>query len=557
MIQYKHLRAVIFAVVFALLYLLFLRWNDFTERHGTQAGETQQVAQNAPAAGSAVPLNPASTSVPEDINTTPIPNETTVKKGLVEVQTDVLRFTIDLQGGDLVASELLHYDKSIKNRTPLTLLQYEQKQYLINSGFIGQDGLDSTGKRAQYTTAATSYQLADGEQTLRVVLTHTSDDVEVQKILVFMRNSYDVQQDFVVRNTSYTAKNMAIYSHIKRGLFGDEYDTLKGFGVSSYLGAALSTPDDSYQKITFDDIQEQNLNVRAVTGWVAMLQHYFVTALIPPQDQVVHFYTRYSNTHALLGYRTDVFSVPPAASYTVRTHIYSGPKIKNRLEHAQKNLPLTIDYGWFWFISELLMWLLLKLQTIFGNWGMSIIMLTVVVRLVFFWPTKKAFYSMARMRLAMPQIEAIKSRVGDDKQALSREVMAFYKKEKLNPIGGCLPMLLQMPVFIALYWGLLESVELRHAGFILWINDLSTPDPYFVLPILMGITFFLQQHLNPQAATMDPMMKQVMRWMPVVFTVLFLWLPSGLVLYFVTSNSWSIIQQYVITKQLEAQQKHG
>jgi YidC/Oxa1 family membrane protein insertase len=322
-------------------------------------------------------------------------------------------------------------------------------------------------------------------------------------------------------------------------------------GMNSYLGAAYSTPEARYEKIDFDTIQKRNFeNREAQGGWIAIIQHYFVSAWAPPQNQQnLYYVTTDSRDRNVVAFAGPTSSVAPEGEATLSATLYMGPKVQDYLEQVAPNLKLTVDYGWLWFIANPLFWLLDKIHDIVGNWGWSIVLLTVLVKLVLFPLSAKAYKSMARMRKLGPEMQRLKEMYGDDRQKMSQEMMKFYQKEKINPLGGCLPILVQMPVFIALYWMLLESVELRHAPFIFWIQDLSVKDPYFILPILMGISMFVQQMLNPTPP--DPMQAKIMKMLPIIFTFFFLWFPAGLVIYWVVNNIISVAQQYFITRSIE------
>src|SRR5690606_2559441 len=314
--------------------------------------------------------------------------------------------------------------------------------------------------------------------------------------------------------------------------------------MKPYLGAAITTPDENYKKISFDDLSDEPFKVVKEGGWVAMVQHCFISAWIPEaQDQnSYHLRQLGSQDMYLLGFTGPRTEVAPGTQGSIKARFYAGPKDTERLEEISPYLDLTVDYGWLWWIAKPLFWLLKTIHGFLGNWGLAIIGLTMVVKAAFFQLSAASYRSMAKMRKLAPKMAELKERCGDDRQKLSQEMMKLYKTEKVNPLGGCLPILVQMPVFLALYWTLMESVELRHAPFILWIQDLSVKDPYFVLPLIMGLTMFLQMRLNP--APPDPMQARIMQLMPFVFTFMFMWFPAGLVLYWVTNNTLGILQQW-------------
>ena len=322
-------------------------------------------------------------------------------------------------------------------------------------------------------------------------------------------------------------------------------------GVYTYTGGVISTPEEKYQKVSFDSMAEKNLNLTVKGGWVAMIQHYFLAALAPGPEQTDTFYSKViDGGRYVLGMLGQPQTIAPGSTGEFSTRLYAGPKLQHVLAEVAPNLQLTVDYGIFTVIAEPLFWLLRMIHKVVGNWGWAIIILTILIKAVFFKLSETSYRSMAQMRTLAPKINSLKERYGDDKQRLNQAMMELYKKEKINPLGGCLPIAVQIPVFIALYWMLLESVELRHAPFMFWIHDLSVKDPYYVLPIIMGITMVAQQKLNPPPA--DPTQAKLMMILPLVFTVMFLWFPAGLVLYWTVSNILSIAQQYAITKRMGA-----
>ncbi len=321
--------------------------------------------------------------------------------------------------------------------------------------------------------------------------------------------------------------------------------------VHTYTGGVISSPEKKYEKVTFDDMAELPLDRQIQGGWSAMIQHYFVAAQIPPAQDLNRYYTRLVGSNQyVLGMTGPLTAVADGARTEFSSQMFVGPKIQSRLEVLAPGLELTVDYGWLTIIAQPLFWLLNAIHSLIGNWGWSIVLLTVLIKAVFFKLSETSYRSMANMRKLQPRMKSIREKFAHDKQKMNQAMMELYKKEKINPMGGCLPIVVQIPVFIALYWMLLESVELRQAPFMLWIQDLSAKDPYFVLPVVMGISMFIQQRLNP--APPDPIQAKVMMALPLVFTIFFLWFPSGLVVYWVVNNVLSIAQQYVITKRVEA-----
>jgi YidC/Oxa1 family membrane protein insertase len=420
--------------------------------------------------------------------------------------------------------------------------------YVAQSGLIGRDGPDAAGQRPLYTTGAAAYDLRDsgGE----VVLAASIDGVDLVKKFQFAPDDYTVGVSYDVENGRETAFEAGLFAQLKRDRsdpFGQTNITL---GPQPYLGAALTTSEERYRKVSFDDLDDGELREEVAGGWIAILQHYFLSAWVGTPG-VTHRYYGHGRSDGtyVVGFTGPVQTIAPGARGQFQARFYAGPKDQARLEALAPNLNLTVDYGFLWWLAVPLFSLLGWLHGFFGNWGVAIIVLTIIVKLALYPLSAASYRSMANMRRVAPQIKRLQERYGGDRQKLSQEMMALYQKEKMNPLGGCLPMLLQMPVFLALYWVLFESVELRQAPFFAWIHDLSVMDPYFVLPILMGASMYFQMQLNPPPP--DPMQAKVMKFMPVIFTVLFLFFPAGLVLYWLVNNVLSMAQQWFITRQVE------
>ncbi|MEJ2693481.1 MAG: membrane protein insertase YidC, partial [Candidatus Thiodiazotropha sp.] len=327
-------------------------------------------------------------------------------------------------------------------------------------------------------------------------------------------------------------------------------DNSSGFTTYTYTGGVIYNPSDKYDKVKFDDIEEKTLSVDSDHGWLAMIQHYFLSAWIPPKDQIEHYYSSaLPGGKYVLGSYSPMVTVAPGQQQSLSRQLFVGPKLQDRLESIAQGLELTVDYGWLTVIAKPIFWLLETIHDLLGNWGWSIIVLTLIIKAAFYKLSETSYKSMANMRKLTPRLQALRDRYGDDKQRLNQAMMEMYKKEKINPLGGCLPILVQIPVFIALYWVLLETVEMRQAPWILWIQSLSDKDPYFILPLVMGVSMFVQQKLNP--APPDPMQAKIMMMLPFVFTVFFAFFPAGLVLYWVVNNLVSILQQWYITRKIE------
>ncbi len=536
-----------------LAYLLVVQWN---QDYGQVAPEPEAPAFTAPAPGEetvvpgdeglAVPAAPrAEGDLGEEIAADPA--RATATRDLVAVVTDVLDVRIDPQGGDIIYAALPQHRMTLDSDRPYVLLSdNETRSYVARSGLQ----LDGHSGRIAFTPANTSYRLTDADSRLEVDLTAEIDGVEIIKRFTFHRGSYAVDVSYYLANNTDEPVTARFIGQLARDNSPDPSSGV-AMGMSSYLGAAYSSPDERYQKVGFDDIQRGRFNNRDVQGgWVAIIQHYFVSAWAPPQNQQnLQYATTDSRNRNVAAFAGPVTTVAADGEARLGATLYMGPKVQSYLEEVAPHLRLTVDFGWLWFIANPLFWLLDQIHSLIGNWGWSIVFLTILVKLAM-WPlSAKAYKSMARMRKLGPEMQRLKEQYGDDRQKMSQEMMKFYQKEKINPLGGCLPILVQMPVFIALYWMLLESVELRHAPFMLWIQDLSMKDPFFILPILMGVSMYVQQLLNPTPP--DPMQAKIMKMLPIIFTFFFLWFPAGLVIYWVVNNIISIAQQYVITRKIE------
>ncbi len=544
-------RYFLWGALFISGYLLFLQWNQDYGQQTTQsvAQSTQSQNETNPQLNDDLPLATqndaqANSEIPQSVSK--------IAPGkLIEVTTDTLRVAINPVGGDLVEAALLEYKKELGQPDPFVILEDgSDRTYVTQSGLIGRNGPDaSTEGRPVYQSEQASYQLADGEDSLDVNLYYTdANGVKYTKTFRFMKGTYRIRQLITVDNTSANTWRGNLFAQIKRDNSPDP-SKATSMGLQPYLGGAISNEETKYNKISFSDMEEEPVKVTTTQGWVAVLQHYFVSAWVPEQGQKVTLQARTNNGYNIIGFTGSAVEIPAGKQGTMSSTFYVGPKLQDQLEATAENLDLTVDYGWLWWLAKPLFWLLTLIQSFVINWGVAIILVVVVVKAIFFKLSATSYRSMAKMRKFGPEIAKLKDKYGDDRQKMSQAMMELYKKEKINPLGGCLPILVQMPVFLALYWVLMESVELRQAPFILWINDLSVMDPYFILPILMGISMFVQQALNPTPP--DPMQARIMKIMPVAFSIFFLWFPAGLVLYWVTNNTLSILQQYVITKRIE------
>ncbi len=471
--------------------------------------------------------------------------------GEITVVTDVLAVKIDLTGGNVTYTALKDYPVSLNNSSPLELFQRNDSHYFVaESGMIGKDGFDAAKNAPSplYQASRQHYSLSENENELTVDLTVTRNNVDITKRYTFKRGDYQINVQYLISNNSDSPWQANFFAKLVRDNSPDPTKS-SGFGAVSYLGAVVSTKEAPYEKVDFSDMDEGTQSVEDSSGWIAFVQHYFVSAWIPRGEETHTFQTRVRNGLYLMGFVDPEVTVAPGATEQINASLYVGPKILERLQNVAPNLNLTIDFGWLWLIAKPLYLVLEFIHDYVGNWGIAIILLTVLIKALFFHLSAASYRSMANMRRVTPDMQRIKENYGDDRQKMSQAMMELYKKEKINPLGGCLPILVQMPVFISLYWVLLESVDLRQAPFFFWIQDLSIKDPFFILPLLMGTTMFLQMHLNPTPP--DPIQARVMKMMPIMFTFFFLFFPSGLVLYWLVNNCLSIAQQWVITKKIE------
>ena len=532
-------------LVMGLLLVSFLIFTQWQQDFNPEIQAQKQAQQQAQVASQ-------SSDVPAASNANTVIAENATQGKTITLQSDVLRLTIDTLGGDVIASDLLAHNAELNSQTPFKLLQTGATTYVAQSGLVGKNGIDTNAGRPQYQVAQDTFVLAEGQNEMSVPMTFEKDGVLYTKTFVLKRGSYDVAVNFNVKNQTAATVEVQPYGQIKHTLL----ESSGSLTMPTYTGGAYSSAETNYKKYSFQDMEKANLDINTKAGWAALLQHYFVSAWIPNQDAENTIYSRTNNGIATIGYRGPVTNVAPNSEATITSQLWTGPKDQKEMEATAANLDLTVDYGWAWFIAKPLFALLTFIQSIVTNWGLAIIGVTIVVKTILYPLTKAQYTSMARMRMLQPKIQEMRERFGDDRQRMSQEMMKLYKEEKVNPMGGCLPILIQMPIFIALYWTFMEAVELRHAPFFGWIQDLSAQDPYYILPLLMGASMFLLQKMSPSPVT-DPVQQKVMTFMPVMFTVFFLWFPSGLVLYWLTSNIITIVQQWLIYRNLEKKVLHS
>ena len=530
-------RLILFVVFSFSLLLLWDAWQK----------ETKPVVPPAPTTQGAVPTPSSKTEAPSagraDMPAAGVPAEGAGER--LRVSTDTVRAEIDTQGGDISYLELLQ-QKDSREETKNIVLFGPEHRYAAQSGLIGA-GLPN--HRTLFRAQAKEFALGQGQDKLEVRLeASTPQGIKVTKVLTFHRASYriDVAEE-IANGTSAPLATDAYFQLTRNGesAGGDPYMT------KTYTGAAVYTEREKFQKVTFDDIAKGKVAYPKTSdnGWIAMIQHYFVAALLPQEKTQREFYTRKLDGDLFsIGVIVPVGPIAPTATARVEVPLYAGPQDQDHLQSVAPGLQLVVDYGWLTVIAAPLFWVLKLFHGWAGNWGLAIILLTVLIKLIFFPLSAASYRSMAKMKLVTPRLMKLREQYGDDKVKMNQAMMELYKTEKINPLGGCLPIVVQIPVFIALYWVLFESVELRHAPFYLWIKDLSAPDPWYVLPTLMMASMILQTKMNPTPP--DPVQAKVMMIMPLVFGVMFYFFPSGLVLYWFVNNILSILQQWQISRMI-------
>lgn len=535
-----NIRIALYVTLVVLVFLLYEAWvKDHPQVIVAPAATTAPAGRFVPDLAS-----PATTSA-----TPPVVIQTMTPSSLVRVITDVFDVSIDTRGGDVVRANLLKYPESLNAKKPFVLFNDETNtRYIAESGLLSKMGPDTSQGQAIYTTTQSKYLLSSQENNLIVKLYWQKNNIKVTKIFTFVRGSYEIKVNYEIDNQSNQPWEGHLYTQLMRT---DTPPPNQGglVNLATYFGAAVSSPQKPFEKISFKDMLTNNFEQSVQDGWAAMIQHYFVSAWIPPKTAVSTYYSRAQDGLYTIGMMGSPLKVLPGTSASTEAKLYAGPAITDQLEKVAPGLQLTIDYGWFWFISVIIFWMMQHIHNIVGNWGWAIVIVTVIIKLIFYYPSNKSYRSMSAMKKLQPKIEELKLRFGDDRQKLTQATLDLYRQEKVNPMSGCLPIVIQIPVFIALYWVLVESVQLRQAPFIFWIQDLSQQDPYYVLPLLMGVSMFLQQRLNPPPP--DPMQAKIMMLMPIIFTVLFANFPAGLMLYWFVNNTLSFLQQWQMMRKLD------
>jgi len=534
-------------LLIALSFVSLMLWEAWQRDYGpaplpAATEETRdQAADDLPEVST--PASPVSEAFPNEPAASPVPG-TTVP---ITVKTDLISLVINPVGGVIEQAELRRYPENGENPDEsFKLLDTSAQRYFIHQSGLKASASASADHYATFSSASAEYELPADQDALTVTLTWRSPEgVEVDKQYLLRRGSYEIELAHKIRNNSTGDWTYHHYDQLQRKFI----DTTQYF-IHTFTGAAVSTPEKRYEKYTFEDLAEEPVKVSTSNGWAAILEHYFVGAIVPPKEPAYQYYSSIvSDENYVIGYYGPASTVQPGAAAETTSRIFLGPKLQKTLAAVAPGLELTVDYGILWFIGKILFWILDQWHGLTGNWGWSIILLTVAVKLMFYPLSAAGYRSMAKMRKVQPRLVALRERHQNDRAALNQAMMDLYKTEKINPLGGCLPILIQIPVFIALYWVILESVELRQAPWTLWITDLSIKDPFFVLPVLMTLSMWLQTKLNP--APVDPIQARVMQIMPFAFGAFFAFFPSGLVLYWFVNNCLSIAQQWTVTRAVE------
>ncbi len=538
-----------------ILFLIFsfslvMLWDGWIKQNQPPAAQQQAAAGNTAPVDGAVPTPTLSATPGQPV----VPGEQAAQAAAAPrtvVETDLLRAEVSAQGGDIVRLELKQHKASGEAGGNFVLLDdgTTRHQYAAQSGLIGE-GLPT--HKTLFQLPAGELRLKDGENAVELRLQAPEHNgVQVTKVMRFARGSYLIDVAYEIRNGSGQAFAPHAYFQLTRD--GNPAEQVEAFGVTTFTGPAFYTDANKFQKVQFADITEGDAKFpkTAADGWVAMVQHYFVGAWLPKEGEQREYFARaLGNNLFSAGVILPVASIAPGAEGTVSTRLYAGPQEQDKLEGIAPGLDLVVDYGWLTVIAAPLFWVLSWFHNLTGNWGWAIILVTVAIKAIFFPLSAASYKSMAKMRVLGPRLQRMKEMYGNDKAKMQQEMMNLYRTEKINPLGGCLPILVQIPVFIALYWVLLGSVEMRHAPWLGWIQDLSAKDPYFILPIIMGVSMLVQMKLNPTPP--DPIQAKVMMAMPLIFGVMFFWFPAGLVLYWVVNNVLSIAQQWQITRMIDA-----
>lgn len=553
----KVIKYVLYAAAAVLGLMLVKQWHhDYppvqpsTSASEPAAGNTmpKPISGSHPAAP-AVAKAPASTVPMMKVSS----KTATPDVGLIHVKTDVLNLSINPVGGQITAALLPSYSVSVTDKSPMPILHTQPGPFTVQAGLADASGQQLD--QIQFHATQSNYTLAPNASSLTVTLEGQSKNgLRVTKRLTFNRGEYAAHVQLMVKNIGHSNWQGGFFHRIVRQNIQHGHAALQR---RSYNGASISTHATPYKKLSFRHLADNNLNQTVTGGWIAMQQPYFVVSWIPAEKSINQFFSQVQggdehgkNGIFTLGFVSQEVNLAPSQQASNSATLYLGPELASQLKKAAPSLLNTINYGILAPVSAIIFWAMKHIHAVIGNWGWTIVLVTLLIKLIFYPLSDKSYKSMARMREAQPRIKAMQDRYGDDKQGLQQATMKFYKEEKLNPVGGCLPMMIQIPVFFALYYVLIESVQLRQAPFIFWIHDLSVRDPYFIFPILMGATMFLQQRLSP--APPDPTQAKVMMLMPIFFTAMFAFFPAGLVLYWLTNNILSVTHQWLVIRTFDA-----
>jgi YidC/Oxa1 family membrane protein insertase len=537
---------VVFSFSLLLLWDSWMRHNGQASMFSPAPAATQQAPATAEGGAQALPQASADAQIAGTATVADVGAAPAATTGqLITITTDVIKAEINTVGGQITRLELLnHKDTEDPTHNVVLFTSTPTDRYLGQTGLI----------KGNYPNHNTIFTAKDGARTLdngqevQLVLDAVKDGVKLEKVFTFKRGDYLIDIKHVVTNETAAPIAPELYLRLVRDGNKPKGDN---FFYHTFTGPAIYTPAEKFQKVTFEDIEKGKTSHEKASndGWTALLQHYFVSAFVPPQNMQRTIVTQKIDTNL---YAVDTLlplgSIAPGASSTLDVKLYSGPQESAVLEKIAPGLELVKDYGIFTIIAKPIFWLMAHIHAVVGNWGWTIILLTVLIKLVFFPLSAASYRSMAKMKTVAPKVQAIRERHKGEPQKMNAEMMALYKTEKINPLGGCLPMLVQIPVFISLYWVLLASVEMRNAPWLGWIHDLAAPDPFYILPVVMAVSMFVQTKLNPTPP--DPIQAKIMMFMPIAFSVMFFFFPAGLVLYWVVNNILSITQQWVITRKI-------
>ncbi len=543
------IKRTVLLVIFSLSLLML--WENWTISNG---GPSMFAPEVAPSTNTATSNTKTDSSLPQASVSAPAASGADVPAGATSVQpgekititTDLLKAEINTAGAELTRIELLqHKDSNDQSRNVVLMESESGRTYVGQSGVIGAN---APNHRSLFT-ARPGVRSLEGANSVQLILDAELDGVKLTKTYTFKRGEYEIELTHDIANATATAITPSVYVQLVRDASKLEGDSRF---YSTFTGPAIYTDAEKFRKVTFEDIDKGKQPPAAQTdkGWIAMVQHYFVSAFQPLDKGTYELFTRKIDDRLYaVGTIIKLGSIAPGAHAKSTGKLYTGPQESANLEKFAPDFDLVKDYGWLTLIAKPIFWLMEQIQKLLGNWGWTIIVLTILIKLAFFPLSAASYRSMAKMKLVTPKMTAIRERHKGDPQQMNAAMMELYKTEKINPLGGCLPVIVQIPVFIALYWVLLASVEMRHAPWLGWIQDLAAPDPWYILPVIMAVSMFVQTKLNPTPP--DPIQAKVMMFMPIAFSVMFFFFPSGLVLYWVVNNLLSIGQQWVITQNAE------